>query len=314
MGCRMKRNAGKLVSMGLCMLLLAGCGQTEASIVNEAGVSQGEVSQAGQNAEKPGENLQVQVETGNQAEEAQTPETSQAHVEVRGSQTIINETIYDEVLNPIGTVLSRQVIRHSETNPERELYKVNITWPEIDVSFAGADKINEAMLEYVDSRIAYMEQKVGESEEGYEQRGDSFGSSFDGFAYRDDHYISFLQSEYDYEGGAHGMPSRESFTFHLQTGERLVLSDIIGNSEEEQREIVARYFGEMINAAPERYWENAMDIVRQKTDLGENFVLTREGLLFYLLPYEIAPYAAGFPEVIIPYEEFDMKLALEEQG
>ncbi len=309
----MKRNVGKLVGMGLCMLLLAGCGQAEASSMSEAeSQSEAALTEAEQDTEKLNSNRETESEAQSTAEpEAPTP--SAPNVSVQENRVIIDEIIYDEVLNPIGAVLSRQVIRYSEINPERELYKVNITWPEIDVSFEGADRINRVLLEYVDSRIAYMEQNVGELEEDYEQQGYSFGSSFDGFAYRDDHYISFIQSEYDYEGGAHGMPYREPFTFHLQTGERLVLSDIIGNSEEEQKEIVTRYFAEMINAAPEKYWENAMDIVRQKTDLGENFVLTREGLLFYLLPYDIAPYVAGFPEVTIPYEEFDMKIVLGEQ-
>ena len=59
--------------------------------------------------------------------------------------------------------------------------------------------------------------------------------------YADQHYLSYYQSEYDYQGGLHEMLSRNGYTFDLQTGARLTLEDVIADSEEELKEIVTRY-------------------------------------------------------------------------
>lgn len=301
---KMGRRWSKLIGVGFCAMLLSACGKVEDTGLEESMQISSETISMDESMEfsEAEQDMSWEVE-----ETKENTDATDSNIEMRENLTIINDTIYDEVLNPIGTVLSKQIIRYSETDPERKLYEINFTWPEIDVSFAGADLINETMLAYLESSIAYMEEMAGD----YEEVGLSFSSGFSGFSYRDDHYISFLQEEYDYEGGAHGMPYWEPFTFQLQTGEKLGLSDVIANSEEELKEIVTEYFAQKINEAPEEYWENALDIVRDEITLESNFVLTPEGIRFYFEPYLLAPYAAGFPEVIIPFAEFDMKINLE---
>lgn len=99
-------------------------------------------------------------------------------------------------------------------------------------------------------------------------------------------------------------------TFDLQTGKQLTLNDVIGNSEEELKEIVTAYFAEMINQNPGNFWDNAVESVREWTDLESTFYLTEEGIKFYFEPYVLASYAAGFQEVVIPYSEFEMKISV----
>ncbi len=36
-----------------------------------------------------------------------------------------------------------------------------------------------------------------------------------------------------------------------------------------------------------------------------NFVLTDEGITFFMDPYSIAAYVMGFPEATVPYSEFN---------
>ena len=104
------------------------------------------------------------------------------------------------------------------------------------------------------------------------------------------------------------MPNWIGFTFDLNTGERLFLSDLIGNSEEELKEIVVRYFDAYMSEMPGNFWEDALTVVREGTGFSSDFYLTEDGICFYFSPYSLASYAAGFQEVIIPYEEFDMKI------
>ncbi len=117
--------------------------------------------------------------------------------------------------------------------------------------------------------------------------------------------------EYEYLGGAHGMPYWAGFTFDLQTGERLLLSDITGISQEELKEVVSRYFAEMISQKPENFWEDAVDVVYETTNFESDFYLTEQGIVFYYGPYDLACYAAGFQKVTIPYYEFNMQITLE---
>ena len=43
-----------------------------------------------------------------------------------------------------------------------------------------------------------------------------------------------------------------------------------------------------------------------------NFCLTEDALVLYYNPYDILPYAAGSPEVKVPYADTIIKLALSE--
>ncbi len=110
------------------------------------------------------------------------------------------------------------------------------------------------------------------------------------------------------------MPLWVGFTFDLHTGQRLLLSDVIGNSEEELKEIVVRYFDACISEAPEEFWEDALTVVREGISLASDFYLEEEGICFYFHPYELAAYAGGFKTVTIPYEEFAMKIPIKNRG
>ena len=104
------------------------------------------------------------------------------------------------------------------------------------------------------------------------------------------------------------MPCARGFTFDLQTGKRLNLSDVTDNSEEELKRIVTGHFAELIGKDPDAYWSDALEVVEEATGYEADFYLTEEGICFFFGPYELACYAMGFQSVVIPYEEFEMKL------
>jgi hypothetical protein len=49
--------------------------------------------------------------------------------------------------------------------------------------------------------------------------------------------------------------------------------------------------------------KNYFEFPANKFTLNQNYGFTKEGIVFYYNSYEIAAYAAGPTEVIIPYEE-----------
>lgn len=228
----------------------------------------------------------------------------------------VGDAFYESGVGEVGSVQYLYEEFYSEKNDEEPVYVMDMAWLQVDEKFPGANDINAYLNDYINSQRDYIENDVAEMEEWIE--ADEIGvpseisSKFFGFDYRDDHYISYCQTEYYYpSGAAHGMPCWVGYTFDLQTGDRLLLTDVIGNSEEELREIVTAYFTEKINKNPEYFWDDAIDYVNEHVNFESDFYLTKQGIVFYYGPYDLACYAAGFQYVTIPYEEFEMKITLE---
>lgn len=246
-------------------------------------------------------------------------------------EEILGEALYDSGISEVGTIevyyentgRTGRFRGGSEEVVELKI-EIDLKWLQVDDRFPGAAKINECLAKDQRQNIAYekgwlddliTEAGEKESEEEINEEEDltfhfSYISEFSEISYFDGHYISFYQSEDDYQGGAHGMLYRIGYTFDLQTGARLVLEDVIADNEEELKDIVAGYFEKAIQENPEPgyYWSDALDTVREWTDLESSFYLTEKGIRIYFAPYILAPFAAGFQEVTIPYEEFKMKI------
>ena len=229
----------------------------------------------------------------------------------------LGEAFYDSGIGEVGTIQSYYERTYSRTMPDVLLTETDLEWLQVDEKFAGADKINRYLeeeqnknIEYENGNVEWMEEMIKEyGEDGISHS--SYSSTLSEIAYFDGRYVSFCQQEYDYQGGAHGMPLWIGLTFDLETGERLSLPDVIANSEEELNSIVTEYFAEYINGNPEEFWEDALDIVRDEICFESDFYLTEDGIKFYFHPYDLSSYAAGFPEVTIPYDEFEMKISLQ---
>ena len=108
------------------------------------------------------------------------------------------------------------------------------------------------------------------------------------------------------------MPYWVPYNFDLETGEQLILSDIVANSEEEFKEIVTAQFEKMYEVDPGIYWEEAVDNVYEWTTLESPFYLKEDGLVIYYGPYDLAPYAAGFQEIVVPYDLLNLYIPLGE--
>lgn len=230
----------------------------------------------------------------------------------------LGEAFYDSGIGEVGTIQSYYERTYSRTMPDVLLTETDLEWLQVDEKFAGADKINRYLeeeqnknIEYENGNVEWMEETIKEYGEDGIIFHSSYSSTLSEIAYFDGHYLSFCQQEYDYQGGAHGMPLWIGLTFDLETGERLSLPDVIANSEEELNSIVTEYFAEYINGNPEEFWEDALDIVRDEICFESDFYLTEDGIKFYFHPYALSSYAAGFPEVTIPYDEFEMKISLQ---
>ncbi|MDR3166784.1 MAG: RsiV family protein [Treponema sp.] len=104
-----------------------------------------------------------------------------------------------------------------------------------------------------------------------------------------------------YTGGAHGMRNTEYFVLDLKSAERFSLEDIISPGSEPalKAEVAAalRDFSNLKAGEPLSQGYYFEDTVAP----SRNFFLNSRGLGFHWDPYEIAPYATGSIEIVIPY-------------
>lgn len=113
------------------------------------------------------------------------------------------------------------------------------------------------------------------------------------------------RSREHYLGGAHGMREERYFLFDMEKNRQIVLADIVReNAGLTLRQLAAVRLRERAGLdenAPLSRGGFSTDL----PEIPENFFLTPVGLGFHWDPYEIAPYAAGPVEIIIPYEELE---------
>ena len=118
--------------------------------------------------------------------------------------------------------------------------------------------------------------------------------------------ISVFMESYSYEGGAHGMPGRANYLFDKTTGKETTLASLISISEEELNQKVRGLFQEQVKGNTEGFFEDAEETLNNKKDFIDNYYFSEDGVVFYATPYEIAPYAAGYTEVTVPFEELGL--------
>ncbi|MDP4268171.1 MAG: WG repeat-containing protein, partial [Bacteroidota bacterium] len=106
---------------------------------------------------------------------------------------------------------------------------------------------------------------------------------------------------YDYPlGAAHGMPKSDYFFVDLKKGSFYELKDLFKNGAKYTDKLAAIIQRQItLNSKI----EDMFSYVSPKPEVlaAQNFYITNDSLVIYYYPYEIAPYASGFPEFEIPY-------------
>ena len=120
--------------------------------------------------------------------------------------------------------------------------------------------------------------------------------------------VSFLYSDYEFTGGAHGNYGLRSFVFDTQTGELLTL-DSLSSDPAALKEVLLTKMQAAVEEDKDGYYSNHID---PSLDLSSalsallregSWDLTAAGLEIFSSLYELGPYAAGITEFTIPYDE-----------
>jgi len=122
--------------------------------------------------------------------------------------------------------------------------------------------------------------------------------------FNQDCVISLYFDKYQYMGGAHGSTIRVSDTWNIQSGNRIMLYNMFNSTVKYIQYILIRINRQIeiqLNTDEKfMYFDNYERKVFMSFDIN-NFYLTKYGVVIYFQQYDIAPYASGIPEFMIPY-------------
>jgi hypothetical protein len=109
-------------------------------------------------------------------------------------------------------------------------------------------------------------------------------------------------------GGAHGFNDRTLMSFGVASGKRLALKDLIEPASEPIfHKLVEDQFRRAREIPPAEALADAGYFIRagEPMPVPDNFGITPGGLVIQYNPYEVAPYAYGATEIVVPLEAFE---------
>lgn len=114
--------------------------------------------------------------------------------------------------------------------------------------------------------------------------------------------ITFRQSEYAYEGGAHGNTEIAFRSFSLQSGKELSnkIEDVFDMSKEDK---ILSLLSKKLEPRKNELFAESLPL----REMSSLFFITRAGIVMIWQPYEIAPYASGFIRVVMSAEDLGIK-------
>lgn len=296
-------------------LLLAGCGGTDGDNASQSQPETGSTAQ-----ESAGQESTAQTgEESTQTESLQTEDTQMGSTEAAlangasikaGDYSYHVESLEKEWTTENGTLACT----------------VKLAYPVFEGNTEGEKNINAFFEEWADDKLDYYENDKDsivniaiqyQAELETEQTSTQEDTTIPFLPPSEEDYsvggvvvrgsiISVFMESYTYEGGAHGMPGRVNYLFDKTTGKETALASLINISEEELNEKVRGLFQEHVKENTEDFFEDAGETLNNKTDFIDNFYFSEDGVVFYTTPYEIAPYAAGYTEVTVPFEDLGL--------
>lgn len=123
-------------------------------------------------------------------------------------------------------------------------------------------------------------------------------------------------TQFSYTGGAHPNTVKRMFNMDVATGK--IITPEKAFRMEHQAEIKKLIFKKLISEVNLKMETDTIVSMEDLNDVGilldgplsipENFLLTKNGVVFYYNRYEIAPYSAGDFSLTVPYEEIEAYL------
>jgi hypothetical protein len=108
---------------------------------------------------------------------------------------------------------------------------------------------------------------------------------------------------YEYTGGAHGNYGTVNYLYDTKIGKEVKLDALfLPGYKEKLTGLLADYYRKIYEVPPGQSLVDAGLFV-DKIEPNENFYITRNGIGFIYVPYEIGPYVMGQQDIVVPFSE-----------
>ena len=112
--------------------------------------------------------------------------------------------------------------------------------------------------------------------------------------------FSFIETNENYYGGAHGMYSVASYAFDVETGKNLSFTDIVVD-ETKIRDLIAEKLDEEYG---DIFFDDIHTLIDQYDFNSLCWSISYFDVTLYFNPYDLGPYASGSQQVVFPFSEY----------
>jgi Deacetylase PdaC/Protein of unknown function (DUF3298) len=196
--------------------------------------------------------------------------------------------------------------RKQDEKIQAQKFSIDIAYPQLTGgSGARVENFNQAMSDFVaqEARNFKAQNKKtlqAESGKGSENTPENALDIRYNVVHADKDLISVLYTVYVYTGGAHGNAASRAFNYDLSRGEMLELSDLF-EPNSNYIKLIADY---SINALKKRRISDDSWIESGAGAKSQNYAswnIVPQGLMITFDAYQVAAYALGSQEVIVPF-------------
>ncbi|MCR4568285.1 MAG: DUF3298 domain-containing protein [Pseudobutyrivibrio sp.] len=188
-----------------------------------------------------------------------------------------------------------------------------------------AASINEKISEHLACTLDFMPTSKDKCEQFHEEIKDkktfcnSNDSSVEDVLILNNQFLFIDCSFYEYgSGAAHGMVNDKQLIFDLNTGEELNPANFYPGTKDDLDELVAKKVEEDFNRNPNKYFAedaqgakcNALESVGYYSISEAPIFFKEDKIIYKFAPYAVGPWASGFIEIELSYEEFCGKKTL----
>lgn len=221
--------------------------------------------------------------------EAATTEQSDIQVATGALRLQIEHHYYDSEENSEETIFffgEYDTLQVTDTDPESSIKQALETWA------------NEQKKNYLTEAAGYASEA---KEDTYMQENNMYYYLKNGIQTErvDSQVVSLSLANSAYRGGVHGDYWTKGVTFDTYTGEQLTLADL-GDIQTELKD----YIWKQLEPDSDELFEDSEQVIADLIETGDIcWYLTGQGIQIVINPYEIASFAAGQRQILVPYQE-----------
>lgn len=129
--------------------------------------------------------------------------------------------------------------------------------------------------------------------------------------YQSENILNIEINHYTYTGGAHGYQGLRSLLFDPTTGKSISNDQLLTDNEAFKAFAEKKFRAKYKIPANKAINSTGLMFEKEKFQLPQNIFFTDKGLLLYYNSYEIASYADGTKELLLPYTEINDYLLIK---